>query len=218
MSDDEYSYSHRSSSPFQEESCQSFSQQNYYTHKENHREHRKQRLTGAAPYSRSATRSPAVLDIKSESVSPTRPLRLSAIQANQQFGSNEQYGAFLDSQVGDLSYVETLYKAAEEENKPASDEAGFHRPCLQCFEMIAERKKAIDDCDEIMAAWRKAQQDLEDAQHKCEEAQYTCNKLQQERDEAVMECRRWRKAAVGARDLIALAAEKTSADVEQIKN
>ncbi|KAJ6506058.1 hypothetical protein DFH09DRAFT_1101479 [Mycena vulgaris] len=47
--------------------------------------------------------------IKSESASPHRPPRASALRANNLFSSDGQYGRFLDSQVGGNTYIDELY-------------------------------------------------------------------------------------------------------------
>ncbi|KAJ7179999.1 hypothetical protein C8R43DRAFT_941734 [Mycena crocata] len=60
-----------------------------------------------APYRNPASPSPRRA-IKSESVSPARTPRLSAIAASKHFSADDQYGVFLNSQIGENTFVDHL--------------------------------------------------------------------------------------------------------------
>ncbi|KAJ7277841.1 hypothetical protein C8J57DRAFT_1222626 [Mycena rebaudengoi] len=78
-------------------------------HRQERRELRALRKTG--PYTDSRP-------IKHETPSPSRTPRASAIQATRAFAENDQYGLFLDSQVGENTWVDTVFPEAAIVNSP----------------------------------------------------------------------------------------------------
>ncbi|KAJ6568207.1 hypothetical protein B0H10DRAFT_1040182 [Mycena sp. CBHHK59/15] len=96
MSDDSYM---PSSSP---DHC--ISQNHYEEYKEGKHQNRLKHKMHANPHS------PSVRHVKSESPSPARTPRASAIQANNQFLGDEQYGKLLDSQIGVNTFVDGWFE------------------------------------------------------------------------------------------------------------
>ncbi|KAJ7226203.1 hypothetical protein C8J57DRAFT_1273845 [Mycena rebaudengoi] len=161
-------------------------------HRQERRELRALRKTG--PYTDSRP-------IKHETPSPSRTPRASAIQATRAFAENDQYGLFLDSQVGENTWVDTVFPEAAIVNSPLhlsipSDDG--NEVCLDCTRLITERDFSFQERDLVHDQWREALRERDDAM-------VECNALTVERDNLLIEIKEWRKAAADAQGLVELA-------------
>ncbi|KAJ7665482.1 hypothetical protein DFH06DRAFT_1323864 [Mycena polygramma] len=169
----ETSYAPSSSDYGQE---QAISQHHYFyareLKQENHRAAKRQRDD------RSVSPSP----VKHEPDSPSETPRVSAVEANIRL--EEQYAAALNSQMGENTFIETLFN----EKKPSSpkqesqlDDADFDLMRWKCHDLEGEHDHAYERLDEVQA-------ELDEAIR--------------QRDAALVRCGAWEKAADYWKDVL----------------
>ncbi|KAF8181412.1 hypothetical protein K438DRAFT_1976135 [Mycena galopus ATCC 62051] len=175
------------------------------------REHKKSRQANrenrkSAPYNLSP---PSPKKIKSESPSPSRVLRPSALRANEHFGADDQFGFFLNSQVGENTYVDSLYHsngipsspASDFEPKPAVDidivdQEIKSEPCtnFECSRLTRDLEYSYHEREYVYSEWRIVVEERDEARKERDEARSERAAVEAERDAAVLERDQWRRA------------------------